>query len=84
QVRTLPDILRNEGSEAFMAEYQERSVELEDVDCWFPYLQFDLARLGFEMLQSERLDEAVAAFQLNTIRYPESWRTWDDLGDGYR
>lgn len=84
QVRTLPDILRNEGSEAFMAEYQERSVEFEDVDCWFPYLQFDLARLGFEMLQSERLDEAVAAFQLNTIRYPDSWRTWDDLGDGYR
>jgi tetratricopeptide (TPR) repeat protein len=36
------------------------------------------------MLRSERFDDAVTVLQLNTIRHPESWRTWDVLGDSYR
>lgn len=84
EVRPLADILLGDGSEAFMAEYDRLVAEYAGVHCWFPYLQFDLAKLGFDMLGSQRYDEGVAAFRLNTMRYPQSARTWEDLGDGYR
>lgn len=80
----LTDILRNEGAQAFLAEYERRSAEFSDVDWWYPYLPIDLALLGFEMLSSDRPEDAIAAFRLNTTRYPDNWRTWDDLGDAYR
>ncbi len=83
EVRPLADILRNEGGGAFLAEYDQRSAELAAAEGWFPYLEFDLTALGFEMLGSDRLDDAAAVLKLNTILHPESWRTWDDLGDGY-
>jgi tetratricopeptide (TPR) repeat protein len=84
KVSPLVDILRNDGAQEFMTEYERRSAEFSDMDWWYPYLPFDLALLGFEMLRSDRPEDAIAAFRLNTTHYPDNWRTWDDLGDAYR
>lgn len=83
EIRTLTDILRDEGGEAFMAEYERRTAVSEDVDWWFPYLESELGDLGHEMLSAERFDDATAVLSLATARYPESWRSWMNLGNGY-
>jgi len=40
--------------------------------------------VGYRLLaESDRLDEAIAIFKLNTELFPESANTWDSLGEGY-
>jgi len=79
-VRSLEDILTVEGADAFRAEYERRALEMAGQDGWFPFLEFDLRRLGFQMQSSNRMEEALAAFELNAVRYPTSWRCWNNLG----
>jgi tetratricopeptide (TPR) repeat protein len=38
--------------------------------------------MGYALLQSERAEEAVAVFELNTRVFPEAFNTWDSLGEG--
>jgi hypothetical protein len=57
EVRTLADILQDEGSAAFVTEYEKRSAEFTGVDWWFPYREFDLTFFGYEMLRDQRLGE---------------------------
>jgi tetratricopeptide (TPR) repeat protein len=38
--------------------------------------------MGYPLLQSERAEEAVAVFELNTRVFPEAFNTWDSLGEG--
>ena len=42
-----------------------------------------LNRAGYKLLGASRLTEAIAAFQLNTERYPLSANTWDSLGEAF-
>jgi tetratricopeptide (TPR) repeat protein len=83
KVRTLADVLRTEGAAAFEEEYRRLSAEFADIGWWFPYSQFDLRSLGYEMFMGGRFDEAAAAFKLNSAFHPQSWTAWDDLGDCY-
>ena len=43
-----------------------------------------LNRLGYELLRSGRVDEAIAVFELNVEEYPGAWNPHDSLGDAYR
>ena len=36
------------------------------------------------MLQQGRVDDAIELFKLNVANYPESFNTYDSLGDAYR
>ncbi len=37
--------------------------------------------LGYRLLAENRLDEAVAVFEMNKEAFPESWNTYDSLGE---
>ena len=38
---------------------------------------------GYDLLRLDLVDEAIRVFTLNTERYPDSWNTWDSLGEAY-
>jgi uncharacterized protein len=42
-----------------------------------------LNRLGYQLLQLKKTDEAIATFQRNVELYPGSANVYDSLGDGY-
>lgn len=37
---------------------------------------------GYQLLQRGRTEKAIAAFEQNTRKHPESWNVWDSLGEG--
>ena len=39
--------------------------------------------LGYRYLQNDKIKDAIALFQLNTIAYPDSWNVYDSLGEAY-
>ena len=39
--------------------------------------------LGYQYLGQNRIDEAVAVFEMNVRAFPESSNPWDSLGEGY-
>jgi hypothetical protein len=83
RILPLDDVLREEGALAFMEEYREQMKRLSSLAWWPPFTETDLNSLGYEMLTAGRLDDAIAAFTLNTERHPESWNVWDSLGGAY-
>ena len=42
-----------------------------------------LNRIGYMLLETRRLDDAVAVFRLNTARFPDSFNAYDSLGEAY-
>jgi glyoxylase-like metal-dependent hydrolase (beta-lactamase superfamily II) len=38
-------------------------------------------RLGYRLIAEDRLDEAIAVFEMTTEAFPESWNTYDSLGE---
>ena len=46
--------------------------------------EHQLNRLGYELLGRGRVDDAIAAFELNVEAYPEAWNPHDSLGEAYR
>ena len=45
--------------------------------------EFDINRLGYEYLNGGKLDEAIATFQQNVEKYPQSWNVYDSLAEAY-
>ncbi len=41
----------------------------------------DLNQFGYELLGSNRVEEALEAFRLNVSMYPKSWNVYDSLGE---
>ena len=44
--------------------------------------QGDVNRLGYALLRSGHVPEALAAFETNVRRHADSWSVWDSLGEG--
>lgn len=47
----------------------------------FKLPQNDVNRWGYALLREGEAAKAVAVFRLNTVMYPESWNTYDSLGE---
>lgn len=43
----------------------------------------DMNLYGYQLMQQGKNDEALAVFIKNTKTYPQSWNTWDSLGECY-
>ena len=48
---------------------------------YFDENEFNL--LGYRFLGQGRVDEAIAVFELNVERFPDSWNVYDSLGEAY-
>lgn len=69
------------GVEAAKSVYREFTANPihEYVDVEMP-----LNNLGYQLLDQDQVDEAVAVFELNVEAHPWSANVYDSLGDGYR
>jgi tetratricopeptide (TPR) repeat protein len=63
--------------EAGRAVYEEMAAD--DCDLFFDETEFN--RLGYRYLGAGRVDEAIAVFEMNVDRFPESWNVYDSLGE---
>jgi tetratricopeptide (TPR) repeat protein len=68
------------GAEAGVARYREL-IDSKDNGVFFDEAEFNL--LGYRLLGQQRYPEAIAVLQLNVEAYPESWNTYDSLGEAY-
>jgi len=46
-------------------------------------IESDINAIGYRLMGNKKLDEAIEVFKLNTQLYPESFNTWDSLGEAY-
>jgi CubicO group peptidase (beta-lactamase class C family) len=42
-----------------------------------------LNSIGYQLIQAEKIDEAIEVWKQNTIDFPNSANTWDSLAEGY-
>jgi glyoxylase-like metal-dependent hydrolase (beta-lactamase superfamily II) len=66
------------GAEAGIARYRDL-VASNSSDVYFDENEFNL--LGYRLLGQGRVDAAIAVFELNVERYPDSWNVYDSLGE---
>jgi tetratricopeptide (TPR) repeat protein len=43
--------------------------------------ELDMNVYGYQLLQAGKTDEAIAVFRQNVAKYPNSWNTYDSLGE---
>jgi len=79
----IAEIIRSEGAAAGIAEYEKRRADYRGVAWWAPFTLGELDRLGNELRDAGRLEDALAVYRLNARRHPDHWRVWDSLGEAY-
>jgi tetratricopeptide (TPR) repeat protein len=71
--RLAPELLLAGRIDDAIALYRELDVEEQRIN-----------QVGYRLLgEPDRLEEAISVFKLNTELFPESFNTWDSLGEGY-
>lgn len=45
--------------------------------------EMDMNMLGYDYLKANKYDEAIAVFRMNTEAFPDSFNTYDSLGEAY-
>lgn len=49
----------------------------------FKDFEDEINRAGYGKMAEEKLEDAITLFRLNVAAYPDSWNTYDSLGEGY-
>ena len=80
----IPALARTSSAEVVRAAIAERMIKWSPLPWWSPFNEFDMNETGYAVLRSGRVADAIVAFQLNADRYPNSWNTWDSLGEAQR
>ncbi len=68
------------GPEAARREFRQLKESGGDDHFWS---EGQLNGLGYDLLRSNRVDDAIVLFELNVEAYPEAWNPFDSLGEGY-
>jgi CubicO group peptidase (beta-lactamase class C family) len=72
--------IREKGIEAAVAEYRElKAKHASDYD----FAEPELNALGYRLMQTGKLKEAVEIFKLNVEAYPQGFNTYDSLAEAY-
>lgn len=74
----LGEMIEEHGAEASLNKM--RTIHARGGNDYF-FLEAEFNALGYRYLTQERYDEAIAVLTLNTEMYPDSWNTWDSLGE---
>ena len=43
----------------------------------------ELDSLGYHLIKQNQIKEAITVFQINVELFPDSWKAWDSLGEGF-
>jgi CubicO group peptidase (beta-lactamase class C family) len=76
----LQDTLQAKGLDAAIAQYRELKAKK---DPGYEMSERELNQLGYGLLGSGRVDDAIAFFKLNIEHFPESANAYDSLGEAY-
>jgi CubicO group peptidase (beta-lactamase class C family) len=74
----LMDEITKNGLEAGIAAFKKQKDSKEYI-----LKENDMNALGYQFLQSGKLNEAIAVFKLNVAEFPESSNVYDSLGEAY-
>lgn len=74
------DTLNESGIEAAKQKFHELRSKGSDT-VFFGENEFNA--LGYRLMGSGRIEEAIEIFKLNVEAYPNSWNVYDSLGEGY-
>lgn len=77
--RRLLTALADGGVEAAYEEYDAAQADLPEE----AFVEESLNTLGYKLLRQNRVDEAIAMFELNTVLFPESYNVYDSLGEAW-
>ncbi|HLN52383.1 MAG TPA: hypothetical protein VK212_01660 [Lentimicrobium sp.] len=72
------ETIGSSGIEAAVAKFRELSPKEE-----YLLSEEEMNMLGYEYLQAEKYDEAIAVFKMNVEAFPDSFNTYDSLGEAY-
>ncbi|MGB7296337.1 MAG: hypothetical protein WBC70_12180 [Candidatus Aminicenantales bacterium] len=72
--------LEENGLETALAVYEDLSEKARDA---YEFGEEELNRLGYYLLKTQKVDDAIAIFKLNQEVYPQSYNAYDSLGDAY-
>jgi tetratricopeptide (TPR) repeat protein len=75
----LQRVYADEGIDAAIERYHELKTS-EPADA---FDEFMLNSLGYRLLGNDRIDDAIAAFELNVAEYPDASNPYDSLGEAY-
>ena len=78
--RVLQATIREKGVDAAIAQYHDIKAKNAAV---YELGEGELNRLGYSLVQSGRIDDAIAVYKLNVEAYPKSWNPYDSLGEAY-
>lgn len=73
--------MQAEGADSMIRLY--RQIKGSAVQDGFDFGEGELNSLGYHLMRSDRVDDAVKIFTLNTDVYPESANVYDSLGEAY-
>ena len=79
-ISTLDNTIRQKGIDAGIAEYREMKAKQSAT---YDFAEPELNRLGYNLLRSGKIKEAIEIFKLNVEAYPQGFNTYDSLGDAY-
>jgi CubicO group peptidase (beta-lactamase class C family) len=76
---TLTNTYEAEGIEAAVALYHDLKVA-QPPEAFHENL---LNSMGYQLLRSDRVEDAIAVFRLNIEEYPDAWNPYDSMGEAY-
>src|SRR5688572_8682128 len=79
-VSVLEKTIREKGIEAGIAEYRELKAKQAAT---YDFAEPELNQLGYQLLRTGKLKEAVEIFKLNVEAYPQGFNTYDSLAEAY-
>jgi hypothetical protein len=75
------DALHARGGAAAKALYVARKERFGALPWWRPFDRVAMNGAGYQLLESGKTADAIAAFEMNTDRDPDTWETWDSLAE---
>ena len=77
---TLGKIVLKDGVESAVKQYHDLKTSRADQ---YDFSESELNTLGYQLLRSDRVAEAIAIFKLNIEMFPEAFNPYDSLGEAY-
>lgn len=78
--KALYKILQEKDVQRAIAEYHHLKEKFPDV---YDFDEDELNTLGYRLLRTDRIEQAIEIFKLNAQAFPDSWNLYDSLGEAY-
>lgn len=81
EMRGLARIAETDGRAALRRAYDERRVRHGRLPWWTAADMYVMNSAGYRLRGANRMEDALEVFLVNTEIYPDSWYSWDSLGE---